>query len=140
MVRLPPRAVPASGLRDAADATGQVLVAPVVEGEILTGSDLRTSGLLSGMPSGTVAVFVPLQDAAVASAAGAGDLVDVHSPVDGSTVAAAARVLRSLSSADATGLWLAVDPDTARGLAAARGADPLGAALLVALRADDTHE
>ena len=140
VVMLPPRAVPATGLSAAADATGQVLAAPVVEGEMLTQSDLRTSGLLSGMPSGTVAVFLPVQDAAVASAIGSGDVVDVRSPVDGSTVADAARVLQSLSTGGATGLWLVVDPSTAGDLAAARGADPLGATLLVALRSDSTGE
>lgn len=137
---LPPRALPDSALRDPTDAAGEVAVAPVVAGEVLTRSDLRTSGLLSGMPPGTVAVFVPLQDVAVAAAVRAGDVVDVHSPVDGSVVADGSRVLRSLTDGDATGLWLAVDPPTAAALAAARGADPLGAALLVALRAQEARE
>lgn len=136
---LPPRAVPSAALVDPQQALDQVVGAPVVQGAILTEVDLRTSALLEGMPSGTVAVFVPLQDAAVPGASTPGDLVDVHSPVDGSLVAEQVRVLRA-TTGETPGLWLAVDAATSRSLATARGADPLGAALLVALHGDATRE
>lgn len=129
---LPPRARPAGALPDPGAAHGARLVTPVGVGEVLTSTDLRTSGLLAGMPTGTVAVFVPLADEAVALAATPGDLVDVHGP-DGAVLAHEGLVLRSPQSGT-SGLWLAVDTGTAQDLAGARGADPLGAALQVALR------
>ncbi|MFK5581986.1 SAF domain-containing protein [Serinicoccus sp. LYQ131] len=132
VVLLPPRARPAGALTDLGAAHGARLVTPVGAGEVLTSSDLRTTGLLAGMPPGTVAVFVPLADEAVALAATPGDLVDVHGP-DGAVVAREGLVLRS-PQPGTSGLWLAVDTGTAQELAGARGADPLGAALQVALR------
>ena len=128
---LPGSALPEGALQDvpAGDARAAV---PLQAGEVLSAADLRTSALLEGLP-GRVAVFVPLGESAVAEAVGAGDEVDVHSPVDGSPVAREALVLRTRVG-EAPGLWLAVDEVTATGLAAARGADPAGAALSVALR------
>ncbi|WP_299518645.1 SAF domain-containing protein [uncultured Serinicoccus sp.] len=128
---LPESALPAGALRElpAGDARAAV---PLQAGEILSAADLRTSALLEGLP-GRVAVFVPLGEAALAEAMGSGDVVDVHSPVEGSVVAREALVLQ-VRGGEAAGLWLAVEEDTAVGLAAARGADPVGAALSVALR------
>ncbi len=129
--RLPPTALPAGAL-DHPPAEGARLAVPLQAGEVLTGGDLRTSGLLEGLP-GRVAVFVPLGDGVVAEALAAGDEVDVHSPVDGTVVAEEALVLQARAG-EAPGVWLAVDESTAGALAAARGADPVGAALLLALR------
>lgn|GEM_PF-6024856 len=128
---LPPDALPAGALTTAPTGSAHLAV-PLQQGEVLTRADLRTSGLLAGVDD-AVAVFVPLADAAVAEATGAGDEVDVHSPVDGAVVARQALVLQARTG-DQPGLWLAVEEDTAAGLAAARGADPLGAAMLVAVR------
>ncbi len=129
--QLPEAALPAGALHELPAGGAQAAV-PLQAGEILSAADLRTSALLAGLP-GRVAVFVPLGEPAVAEALGAGDAVDVHSPVDGSVVAREALVLRTRVG-EAPGLWLAVEEDTAAGLAAARGADPAGAALGVALR------
>ncbi len=129
---LPPDALPAGVLTERPPA-GAALAVPVQAGEVLTGADLRGSALLDGLAD-VVAVYLPVADAAVAQTAGAGDRVDVHSPVDGAVVAREALVLRS-TSAQSPGLWVAVDEPTAAALAAARGADPLGTALLVALHA-----
>lgn len=131
---LPPRALPEGALDAVAQASGHSVSVPLARGQVLTGTSVQTSALLSGMPVGTVAVFVPVADAAIARVVAAGDRVDVHSPVDGASVVRAARVLRTGTGEDA-GIWLAVDPEEAGRLAAARGADPLGAALLVALHA-----
>lgn len=130
---LPPRGQPDAALVDPSQAYGHQLVTPVGAGEILTTGALRTTGLLAGLPAGSVAVFVPLAEEAVARAATPGDLVDVHSPVDGTVVARQSLVLAA-GQDEATGLWVAVTPGTAEALAAARGADPLGAAMQVALR------
>ncbi|KUG55799.1 hypothetical protein AVL62_05805 [Serinicoccus chungangensis] len=128
---LPASALPEGALEGLPPGRHQVAV-PLQAGEILSAADLRTSALLEGLPD-RVAVFVPLGEPTVAEALGAGDAVDVHSPVDGAVVAREALVLQTRGG-EAPGLWLAVEENTAAGLAAARGADPVGAALSVALR------
>ncbi|WP_083652720.1 MULTISPECIES: SAF domain-containing protein [Serinicoccus] len=129
---VPPDLLP-EGFLSAAPEVGASLAVPVQAGEVLTTADLRTSALLDGL-EGEVAVWLPVTDAAVATATVAGDRIDVHSPVDGDRVARGALVLRP-GTGEEPGLWVAVDEGTAGDLAAARGADPLGAALLVAVRA-----
>lgn len=130
---LPAQAVPTGALTDSGTVLDGRVVAPLAEGEPVTSLDLRTSALLAGQPAGTLAVFLPLAEPAVAAALGAADRVDVHSPVDGSVVVDGALVLRT-DAGEPPGVWLAVDPAGARALAAARGADPVGTALQVALR------
>lgn len=129
---LPPRALPHGALADPADALGRPVAAPLAAGEVLTGQDLGTSGLLSGLDGDRLAVFLPLAEPAVPQAVTPADRVDVHSPVDGSVVVQEALVLRA-STGEEPGLWLAVDRAGAESLAVARGADPAGAALQVAL-------
>lgn len=131
---LPVQAVPVGALTATEAALDRTVVAPLAEGEPVTSLDLRTSALLAGLPEGTVAVFLPLPEPAVAASLEAADLVDVHSPVDGSVVVARALVLRA-GVGERPGVWLSVDPAGAQAIAAARGADPVGAALQVALRA-----
>lgn len=144
---LPPAAVPAGALGDAAQAVGLPVAAVLAEGEPLTGADVRTASLLVGQPAGSVAVWLPVPDAAVAEALSAGDRVDVHSPVDGRRVvgpvlvvavrAAAgggAGLIGGTGTAEAGGgVWLALSGEEASALAGARGADPAGGALLLAL-------
>lgn len=130
---LPGQAVPVGALTESSAAVNRRVVAPLAQGEVLTSLDLRTSALLTGLAQGTVAVFLPLTEPAVADAIEAADLVDVHSPVDGSVVVARALVLRA-GAGEQPGVWLSVDPAGAQALAAARGADPVGASLQVALR------
>lgn len=129
----PAQAVPVGALTGTSAALDRTVVAPLAEGEPVTSLDLRTSALLAGLAEGTVAVFLPLSEPAVAAALEAADLVDVHSPVDGSVVVARALVLRA-GAGEQPGVWLSVDPAGAQALAAARGADPVGASLQVALR------
>ncbi len=146
---LPAGAVPARALGDPAQAVGRPVAAVLAEGEPLTAHDVGTGSLLEGQPAGSVAVWLPVPDAAVAEALSAGDRVDVHSPVDGSRVVGpvlvvAVRAARPGSSGlmGGTGLsdggggaWLALSPEDATALAGARGADPAGGALLLALHA-----
>lgn len=129
---LPRSAVPAGALDEPQQAVDRTVVAPLAPGEVLTGLDLHTSGLLTGLPEDNVAVLLPLAEPSVAEAVRAGDRVDVHSPVDGAVVVGEALVLRSVAG-DRPGLWLAVERTGAQALAAARGMDPAGAALQVAL-------
>ncbi|MCD5352838.1 RcpC/CpaB family pilus assembly protein [Kineosporia mesophila] len=63
--------------RLSADPAGQVLAAPVREGEALTDARLLGPGLLRGLPAGTVAVPVRLTDPGSAALVRAGDHVDV---------------------------------------------------------------
>lgn len=133
---LPPQALPAGALASPDDVVGRVVVAPLVAREVITPVDVSTAGLLTGQPEGTVAVFVPVAEPSVPQALNPADRVDVHSPVDGQVVVPAALVLRTSIGED-SGLWLAVDPDGARAIATARGADPAGAALQIAVRPAD---
>lgn len=130
----PARAVPVGAVTRTEAALDRTVVAPLAQGETVTVLDLRTSALLAGLADGTVAVFLPLSEPAVAASVEAADLVDVHSPVDGSVVVARALVLRA-GEGERPGVWLAVDRTGAQALAAARGADPVGASLQVALHA-----
>lgn len=144
---LPADAVATGALADPAQAVGRPVAALLAEGEPLTAHDVRTGSLLVGQPPGIVAVWLPLPDAAVAEALSAGDRVDVHSPVDGRRVAGPVLVVavRSAGSGPAGlmggarlsdgggGAWLALSPEEATALAGARGADPAGGALLLAV-------
>ncbi|WP_181009807.1 SAF domain-containing protein [Ornithinimicrobium sufpigmenti] len=129
---LPADALPTGALTQLESGVDRTVVAPLAEGEVLTTLDVRASALLTGLAGGTVAVFLPLSEPAVAASVQAADRVDVHSPVDGSVVVPRALVLRA-GTGEQPGLWLGVDRAGAQALAAARGADPAGAALQVAL-------
>lgn len=129
---LPAAAVPAGAVTGPVTTLDRTVAAPLAQGEVITTLDLRTASLLVGQADGTVAVFLPLSEPAVAASVEPADRVDVHSPVDGSIVVTGALVLRT-DGPDRPGLWLAVDRPGAQALAAARGADPAGASLQVAL-------
>jgi Flp pilus assembly protein CpaB len=75
-VDLPADAVP-PGVLSPAEAEGRTLGSPAARGEPLTEARLRGRGELTGAPPGTVAVPVPVTDAATLSAVEAGDSVRV---------------------------------------------------------------
>ena len=149
--RLPADAVPVAALSDPGKVVGRPAAAVLTEGEVLTAADVGTTSLLGGQPADHVAVWLPLPEPAVAEAVSAGDRVDAPSPVDGRPVVEDVLVLavRDGSSRSGTvalvgggpgpartgGAWLALGPEQSTALAAARGADPAGGTLLVALRA-----
>ena len=148
---VPTGVLPDGALERPQEAVGLAAAAVLSAGEVLTPHDVRTGSLLAGGAEGEVAVWLPLPDAQVAAALSPGDLVDVRSPVDGSLVVSSVRVLATPSANPGTGsglvraaaggaepsggrgAWLAVSPEQSGALAAARGADPAGTGLLVAL-------
>lgn len=125
---LPPDAVPAGALVDAAALLGRTSTGPVREGEVLTDVRVVSGTLLEGYP-GRVAAPVRIADAGAVSLLRVGDTVDVvaadpQGRREAVTVAERAAVValpRAPGSALATGglLVLAVTDDTARALAAA---------------------
>ncbi|AXH97257.1 SAF domain-containing protein [Ornithinimicrobium avium] len=149
---LPPRAVPQGALARPDEAVGLPAAAVLARGEVLTAHDVRTGSLLIGRDAAEVAVWLPLLEPQVVAGLTAGDLVDVLSPVDGTVVLTSVPVLAvpvrggpvtglaavagggAGGQAAAGGVWLAVPTEGAGALAAARGADPAGAGLLVAVR------
>jgi hypothetical protein len=153
---LPRGSVPEGALSRVEDAVDQHASTVLSSGEVLTRHDLSIVALLDGQPPGTVAVWLPLPDGAVAAALSAGARVDLHSPVDGQVVVADTLVLSvqpgrgppagvagvggvvaggaGPPGGEPVGMWVALDPGAAVAVAAARGADPSGAPLLVALR------
>lgn len=130
---LPRDAIPEGALTDVGAAAGRSAGSVLVPGEVVTSRDLGGSALLTDQPRGTHGVFLPVPEPPLLAALGAGDRVDVHSPVDGAAVLEDALVLAVHLGEDG-GLWLAVTGAGAASLAAARGADPVGGALLVSLR------
>lgn len=149
-------AVPEGALVRAEQAVGLPAASVLSPGEVLTGHDVRTGSLLSGRDGGEVAVWLPVAEPQVVAALSPGDLVDVLSPVDGTAVLSSVPVLATPGGEGGAvtglaavagggggggggpgGVWLAVPHEGAGALAAARGADPAGAGLLVAVRAPD---
>ena len=130
--RLPPQALPDAVLTSAEQAIDRPAAVPLVAGRTLVAADLHTASLLTGLAEGTTAVFLPLAEAEVPAALVPADRVDVHSPVDGSVVVPGAVVLRT-TGGERPGAWLAVDRAGAQALAVARGSDPAGASLQIAL-------
>lgn len=148
--RVPTSVVPAGALTRPDDAVGLPATAVLSTGEVLTTHDVRTGSLLAGGAEGELAVWLPLPDDQVAAALSPGDRVDVRSPVDGGLVVSSVRVLAAPAAgagagsglvraatgpgpSDGRGAWLAVSPEQSGALAAARGADPAGAGLMLAL-------
>ena len=130
---LPRDALPQGAITDVGAAAGRPASSVLVPGEVVTSRDLGGSALLTDQPQGTRGVFLPVPEPPLLAGLEAGDRVDVHSPVDGAPVVEDALVL-AVHAGDEGGLWLAVTGPGAASLAAARGADPVGAALLVSLR------
>jgi len=137
---LPADVAPAGTAADPDALAGQVLASPVRAGEPLTDVRLVGPGLWSQVPDGQVAAPVRLADLAVATLLRAGDRVDVLAAtgggiggaIDGGSpavdvVAEDALVLTApVTGTEEAGLLvLAVDPDTARLLAAAGAAGSL---------------
>lgn len=89
VVLRPADTVPPAAVRDPADAAGQVLAGPVTAGEILTTARLRGSRLLTGQPTGRVAVAVALADPGIVTFLRPGDEVSVLTPGAGAVVARA---------------------------------------------------
>lgn len=130
---LPAPALPQGALGDLTTVLGRRAAGPLVPGEVLTPVDVHAARLLDGLPADVGATFLPLPEPGVLAAVTEGDHVDVHSPVAGDLVAGRLLVLGVRSGEDG-GVWLAVPPEEAKALAAARGADPMGAGLLITLR------
>lgn len=147
---MPAQLVPEGAVTDPSTALGMPVSAVLTPGQVVTAHAVRTGSLLRGQPGGTSAMWLPLPDLAVAQGLSAGDRVDVHSPVDGAPVVLEVLVVAARSpgpggsgpaglmggsggAREAPGVWLAVSAEQARALAAARGADPAGGALLLAI-------
>ena len=123
----PPSERPDGVLTSVEEAVGRVSAGPLATGEVLTTGRFTGPELLAGLPSGLVAMSVPLLDPGILPAVRPADSVRVLAPGTGATIAAAARVL-SVDSPDpgllGTGtassgrLVLAVSADEARVLAA----------------------
>lgn len=148
---LPADVVPEGAVVDLAVAEGRAAASVLSPGEVVTLHDVGAAGLLAGRDASVRAVFVPVPEAPVLDALGAGDRVDLHSPVSGDLVASDVPVLAVHRGGGAGagswppaaapgggalgGVWLGVAPATAAAVAAARGADPSGGSLLLSLRA-----
>ncbi|WP_420746956.1 SAF domain-containing protein [Ornithinimicrobium sp. Y1847] len=147
---IPGDAIPEGALSDLDSVVGRPTAAVLSPGEVLTRYDVHQAAQLAHLPEGGRAFFLPVPEPAVARALQAGDRVDVHSPLDGSVTVADVVVLAVVAgeggggtllsaggggSPAQPGAWLSLTPVQAEAVAAARGADPSGAALLVALRA-----
>lgn len=137
VARWPAALAPDGSLGSLSDVVGRPASTPIGTGEPVTSARLSASALLAGQPSGTVAVHVPLLDAASASMLDAGERVDLLGP--SGPVARGLTVLRvdgaaadgpglggglgdGLSAApDGTGagMVVAADQDAAAALAAA---------------------
>ncbi|MFB9378537.1 SAF domain-containing protein [Kineococcus gynurae] len=90
------------------EVVGAVLAGPVRRGEPLTDARVLGAGVLTGQPTGTLAVLVPLDPAATAAGVAAGARVDVLVPTEDPVTGAAAgarRIGRDL-------VVLAVTPST----------------------------
>jgi hypothetical protein len=109
VTRWPVDLAPAGALSSPTEVTGRRLTSVVGPGEALTDRRLSGSALLSGQPSGSVAVHVALADPGAASMIRAGDRIDLVGP-DG-VAARAVMVLRvDELSGDALGGLTAVQP------------------------------
>lgn len=130
--QVPRSALPDGALRDVGEALGRPTASVLAPGEVLTRHDVRTADLVTGLGSGTVAVWVPLGEAAVTAALAGGDRIDLRSAGDGAVLARGVLVL-AVRSGEQGGAWVAVGDEQAGALAAQR-ADPLGSGIQVALR------
>jgi pilus assembly protein CpaB len=106
---------------------GKVLASPVRKGEPVTDARLTGRGLLTGQPTGTVAVAVRLADPAASGLIRPGDRVDVLSlpPVDGLPAATATATLAEAALVLAVGSRGGEDTDgSVGGTASGSGAGP----------------
>lgn len=125
--RRPPGQHPAEPLTSVEQALGRVAASALAEGELLTAARFQGPSQLSGMPSGRVAVSVPLIDPGLLTTLRPADVVEVLAAGTGQTVSARALVLSVaapdsglLGTSDTAGrVVLAVSADEARAVAAA---------------------
>jgi pilus assembly protein CpaB len=144
--RWPEQIRPASALEGPGAAVDATLTSGLGAGEAVTTSRLRGSGLLSGLPAGTVAAHVPLTDPGAAALAHAGDHVDLISSPSGTILGQDVIVLAVDASEGDTspgltgggdaprpGIVVALTPATAARLATVTGSDLAGSSITLAL-------
>jgi Flp pilus assembly protein CpaB len=135
IARWPAALAPQGALTSAAAVIGRRIASPVGAGEVLTGARVSGSGVLQGQPAGTVAVHVPLADAAATAMVSPGDTVDLVGP-DG-VLARAVRVLSVDGTPGAAGgLMGSGSTGTDGGTGVVVGVDESEAALLARAPAD----
>ena len=144
--RWPEQIRPASALQEPGAAVDATLASGLGAGEAVTPSRLRGSGLLAGLPVGTVAAHVPLTDPGAAALAHAGDHVDLISapsgPVLGQDVIVlavdapegASQGLVGGGDTSRPGIVVALTSATAARLATVTGSDLAGSSITLALR------
>lgn len=137
----PPSHRPDTAVADPGRLVGAVLAAPLSAKEVVTSSRLRGPGLLSGQPSGTVAMSVPVLDPEAAGVT-SGSRVDLYASGSGDRVASDVTVLAARvpeastwSSGGAASLTLALDPQSAAAVARSVSTLQAGEIFVVALRA-----
>lgn len=129
------------------DWAGQRLATPIRSGDVLTDADVSVAALAQGQPPGYVVTHLPLSSPALARAAPAGARVDVLSTSDGSMLATDVIVLSSNASdddAEGPGLFVAVSPSDAQGIAVASGSGSVatlaGSGVTVVVRTESNAE
>ena len=96
-----PRAVaPDTAATSPDEVVGRVAAVAIGAGEVLTPSRVGGTGLLAGLPTGEVAVPVPLLDATALGLVGVGDRVDLYPPGASSPAVLGALVLQTSGAAD----------------------------------------
>ncbi len=124
VLAVPAALAPRGSSGSVADWISQRLASPIRAGGVLTDADVSVAALAQGQPAGYVVAHLQLPSPALARAAPAGARVDVLSTADGSMLASDVIVLSSTSSADdaeGPGLFVAVSPSDAQGIAVASG-------------------
>ncbi len=116
-----PRPLPA--LTRTGQAVGQVLAAPLLEGEPVTSARLRGPGLLAGQGPGTLALPVRVADAAASTLLRRGALTVLDVP--GAAPPSTAGVAEAVPTGGGGLVVLAVSPLQARLLVAAAADAPL---------------
>jgi Flp pilus assembly protein CpaB len=76
---------PATAVANTKTAVGRTVAGPVGSGEVITSSRLVSTDLAAGLPTGLIAVAVPLVDSGTAALIHAGDRVDLLSPPSDTT-------------------------------------------------------
>jgi pilus assembly protein CpaB len=134
---------PVGAFGDVAAAVGRVVSGPLLAGEIVTPSRFRGAPQLTGMPLGSVAVSLPVDDPLLLTSLRPADTVAVLAAGSGAPLATAAQVLATdlpgsgglTSAAGPRGhLVVAVTADESRALAVAMGQSGSPGGFLVAVR------
>lgn len=113
-VKIPPGMLTGGSLRNASDAAGKQLAAPLRRGQLLTDSQLLGPGLLAGTPPGSAAVPLRMADPSSIQLVSPGQLVNVvltgangydqQSPSE--VLASSVPVLWTSGQGGKTGQWL----------------------------------